>query len=354
MNNNWHSIEVEDIYKITGSSNVGLSNNLVKEKILKYGKNVLPKEKRDSFIKIFFSQLISPIVLVMIFSAICSFFAGETVDFVAIIFIILVDAIFGTVQEWHAGKKADGLQELIKVKTKVIRDGKEKVVDSSELVVGDIVLLESGNKVSGDLRIISSINLTVDESVLTGESIAAVKKEGILPSNVNLSDRTNMLFGGTSVVTGRATCIVIETGVNTEIGKISSKVNETKSEKSPLTVRIEKLSRQIIILVSCIAAILIVLMLIKGEKLEDVFVSVVALSVSAMPEGLPLALTLALTIGSNRMAKKNVVVKKLNSVESLGSCTVIASDKTGTLTVNEQTAKKILLADNSLFEYCSG
>ena len=348
--NNWHSIEVEDIYKITGSSDIGLNNNLVKEKILKYGKNVLPKEKRDGFFKLFFSQLISPIVLVMMFAAVCSFLAGEIVDFIAIIFIILVDAIFGTVQEWNAGKKADGLQELIKVKTKVIRDGKERIIDSSELVVGDIVLLESGNKVSGDLRIISSINLTVDESVLTGESIAAVKKEGILSSNTGLSDRTNMLFGGTSVVTGRATCIVVETGVNTEIGKISSKVNETKNEKSPLTVRIEKLSRQIIVLVSCIAIILIILMLIKGEKLEDVFVSVVALSVSAMPEGLPLALTLALTIGSNRMAKKNVVVKKLNSVESLGSCTVIASDKTGTLTVNEQTAKKILLADNSLFD----
>ena len=152
-----------------------------------------------------------------------------------------------------------------------------------------------------------------------------------------------MAFAGTSVVTGRAKCIVVETGVNTEIGKISSTVLETKEEKSPLVIRIEKLSKQITLLIVFVAVLLIVLLLIKGEQIEDIFTAVVALSVSAMPEGLPLALTLALTIGSHRMSKKNVIVKKLNSVESLGSCTVIASDKTGTLTVNEQTAKKIVL-----------
>ena len=350
MNNKWHNIEIEEIYKSTNSKETGLTSNEAKERILKYGKNVLPKEKKDGLIKIFFSQFASPIVIVMIVAGVFSLLAKEYIDALAIAFIILVDAIFGTVQEWQAGKEAESLQNLIKVKSKVLRDGKEKVIDSDDLVVGDIVLLESGNKISADLRIISSLNLTIDESILTGESIAAVKNNSLIDHDCGISDRTNMAFGGTSVVTGRATGIVVETGANTEIGKISSKVLETKNEKSPLVIRMEKLSKQITILVVIIAALLTILMLVKGEPIQEVFISVVALSVSAMPEGLPLALTLALTIGSHRMSKKNVIVKKLNSVESLGSCTVIASDKTGTLTVNEQKKKKILLPDDSLFE----
>ena len=350
MNNKWHNIEIEEIYKSTNSKETGLTSNEAKERILKYGKNVLPKEKKDGLIKIFFSQFASPIVIVMIVAGVFSLLAKEYIDALAIAFIILVDAIFGTVQEWQAGKEAESLQNLIKVKSKVLRDGKEKVIDSDDLVVGDIVLLESGNKISADLRIISSLNLTIDESILTGESIAAVKNNSLIDHDCGISDRTNMAFGGTSVVTGRATGIVVETGANTEIGKISSKVLETKNEKSPLVIRMEKLSKQITILVVIIAALLTILMLVKGEPIQEVFISVVALSVSAMPEGLPLALTLALTIGSHRMSKKNVIVKKLNSVESLGSCTVIASDKTGTLTVNEKKKKKILLPDDSLFE----
>lgn len=350
MRDNWHALEIEDVYNYTGSSINGLNNNQVNERLLKNGKNVLPKEKKDSFLKIFLSQFKSAIVLVMIVAAIISFLASEIVDGIAIIFIILVDAFLGTIQEWNAGKEADSLQSLIRVKSKVIREGKEKVIDSELLVVGDIVLLESGDKISGDLRIIESTNLTIDESVLTGESVASLKSSETIMNSVGLSDRSNMVFGGTSVVTGRAKCVVVETGINTEIGKISSKVAETKSEKSPLVIRMEKLSKQITFLVLVIALIITFIMILKGERIEDVFVSVVALSVSAMPEGLPLALTLALTIGSRRMLKKNVVVKRLNSVESLGSCTVIASDKTGTLTVNEQTAKKIVLADGALFE----
>ncbi len=348
--NNWHSLDIEEVYKYTGSGSDGLSTQEVKERLLKNGKNILPKEKKDSFIKIFLLQFCSAIVLVMIIAAIISFLAGEIVDGIAIIFIILFDIILGAIQEWSAEREADSLQKLVKVKTKVIRDGKEKTIDSLELVVGDIVLLESGDKVSGDLRIIESSNLTIDESVLTGESVAVSKTQDVILTSAILSDRHNMLFGGTSVVTGRGKCIVVETGANTEIGKISTKVVETKSEKSPLAIRMEKLSKQITLLVLAIAIIITILMLLKGEKIEDVFISVVALSVSAMPEGLPLALTLALTIGSRRMAEKNVVVKKLNSVESLGSCTVIATDKTGTLTLNEQTAKKIVMADGTTFE----
>lgn len=350
MKSKWYSLTEKEIFAKLDSNSEGLKSSDAKERLLRYGKNVLPKKKSDGPLKIFFMQFLSPIIFVMILAGVLSLVAGEYLDFFAIVFIILVDAIFGTVQEWQAGKEAESLQNLIKVKCKVLRDGKEKMILSDDLVAGDIVLLESGNKVSADLRILTSSNLTIDESVLTGESIATVKNSDLITNSKSVTDISNMAFAGTSVVTGRAKCIVVETGVNTEIGKISSTVLETKEEKSPLVIRIEKLSKQITLLIVFVAVLLIVLLLIKGEQIEDIFTAVVALSVSAMPEGLPLALTLALTIGSHRMSKKNVIVKKLNSVESLGSCTVIASDKTGTLTVNEQTAKKIVLPNGSAFE----
>ncbi len=347
---NLHSMDIKEVYEKLNTSDKGLSGSEVNKRLEEYGKNELPKEKKAGIAKVFFSQFKSSIVYIMILAAIFSFLLKEYVDTIAIIIIILVDAILGTLQEWKAGKEAESLQNLIKVQTKVLRDNKEMMIDSEDLVIGDVVLLESGNKVSADLRIIESSNLTIDESVLTGESIAATKSNTTLKENISIVERKNIAYAGTSVTTGRAVGIVIAVGVDTEVGKISSKVLETKSEETPLVIRMEKLTKQISILILVIAAVLIVILLLKGEQLGEILLSVTALSVSAMPEGLPLALTLALTIGSNRMGKKNVVVKKLNSVESLGSCTVIASDKTGTLTVNEQTAQRIVLADGSTYE----
>ena len=232
-------------------------------------------------------------------------------------------------------------------KVKVLRDEKEVSIDSKELVVGDLIFLESGDKISADLRIVESHNLTVDESILTGESLPVEKNNKELKNKeILISSQTNMLFAGCSVITGRAKCIVVKTGINTEVGQVAETINNTKKEKSPLTIRVEKFSKQITIFIIVMAIILFVVLYLKGLKLEEILVSVIALTVSVLPEGLPLALTMALTIASNRMARKKVVAKKLYSVEALGSCTVIASDKTGTLTVNEQTAKKILLPNN--------
>ena len=268
----------------------------------------------------------------------------------AIIFIILVDLFLGTFQEWKAEKNADSLSSLIKVKNKVIRDGNEIEIDSLKLVPGDIVILESGDKISADMRVIDQHNLTVNESILTGESLSVSKDNGIVKEKAALSSISNMLFAGTTVTTGRAVAMVCRTGIETEVGKIAQKVALVENEKSPLTIRMNKFSKQISLLIIVIAIIIAILLYSKGVSGNQIFLSVIALSVSAMPEGLPLALTMALTITSNKMMKKNVIVKKLNSVESLGSCTYIASDKTGTLTVNEQTAKKIVLPDDSMFE----
>lgn len=347
---NYYKENVEDILNKLQTSLNGLSENDAKERLNRYGKNELPKKKSISIFKIFFKEIFDPIVIILLVVTIISFLIGEIFDAFCILFIILIDLITGTIQEYSATKKALSLNEIIKVKCKVLRDSKEIFIDSTNLVIGDIVYLESGNKISGDLRILDSYNLTVNESILTGESTSIYKDNKIILENTPIQDRKNMLYAGCSIITGRATCVVCETGSNTEIGKIATSMNDLKEEKSPLTVRILEFSKQISLILIIISILLTFLLIFKGNKLSDVFMMVVALTVSALPEGLPLALTMALTIASGKMLKKNVIVKKLNSVESLGSSTVIASDKTGTLTVNEQTAKIIVLPNNKKYE----
>jgi len=345
----WHK-EAKDVIKELDSNIDGLTKEESKKRLEKYGKNELPHKKPDSFIKIFFRQLKDPIVILLLITVFFCLLINEVIDAIAILFIISIDLLMGTFQEWKANKTAQSLQELINVKARVLRDKKEIEIDSKNIVIGDIVLLESGDKISADMRVIESHNLQVDESTLTGESLNENKISSILPKETLLADRENMVFAGTVVVTGRAKCVVVKTGIETEIGKIAHEVTTTKDEKSPLTIRMEKFSKQISILVVVVALIIALVLVYKDVPGSDIFLSVIALSVSAMPEGLPLALTMALTIASNKMAKKNVVVKRLNSVESLGSCTVIASDKTGTLTVDEQTAKQVCLPNGSTFE----
>lgn len=341
----------EEIFAELNTNELGLTNEEATKRLNEHGKNQLPKKKKDSVIKIFFNELKDPMIILLLFAISASFLANEVVDAVAILFIILVDLIMGTYQENKANNTAEALENLVTAKSKVLRNGEVIQVESTEITIGDIIVLESGDKIPADLRVIESSNLTVDESILTGESITVNKNSQLVEKeNAAITDCYNMLFAGTSVVTGRAHAVVTGIGINTEIGKIAQSIHEAKDEKSPLTIRVEKLSKQISMLVLVVAIIIAVLLIIKQVPYNEIFLSVIALAVSAMPEGLPLALTMALTIASNKMSKKNVIVRKLKSVESLGSCTVIASDKTGTLTVNEQTAKKIVLPNNQSYE----
>lgn len=347
----FYNKDIKEIEKELNTSIDGLTDKEVKNRIDNYGKNTLPKKKKDSIFKIFFNELKDPIVLLLIVAIIASVIAGEVIDAIAIVFIVLIDLVMGTYQENKANNTAEALENLVKQEVKVVRNGEIIKVPSEELTIGDVVILESGDKIAADMRIIEAHNLMVDEAILTGESVQVNKTSDIININdAQITEQDNMLFSGTSVVKGRAKAIVVSIGLSTEIGKIAKSINETKEERSPLTIRVEKFSKQISVLVLVIAVIITFLLISKGEKPNAIFLSVVALAVSAMPEGLPLALTMALTIASNKMAKKNVIVRKLKSVESLGSCTVIASDKTGTLTVNEQTAKKILLPNNQEYQ----
>ena len=348
MEKDYSNVEKGKVLKEFKSSLSGLNEKEVKRRLKEYGLNELPKEKKKTKIQIFFSSLVDPIIFVLFAASILSFIVGETIDAIAILFIIIVDAIVSTIQEYRAEQNSEALKNLIKVKVKVIRENRHKEIDSENIVPGDIIVIEPGTVVSADARILTSNNLSVNESILTGESIG-VNKSFEPVDNKDVSKKC-MLYAGTSVLTGRALAVVVNTGINTEVGKIAQKVTGTEETPSPLTIRMEKFSKQITLLIIVIAIIIAIVLIKAGKQPIEIFMSVVALSVSAMPEGLPLALTMALTIGSNKMSKRNVIVKKLNSVESLGSCTVIASDKTGTLTVNEQTAKKILLASGEEFD----
>ncbi len=347
MNKEYYLDSYSDVIKKFNTNiDTGLSNIEAGKLLEKYGKNTLPVKKSKSIISIFFSGLLDPIVILLIITAVISFLIGEVIDAIVIAFIIILDLILGTIEEYQANKNADSLKNIIKYNVKVFRDGEEKIIDSSLLVPGDIVLLESGDHIPADIRIINCSNLQADESVLTGESTSVSKTSDKLKKEVPLSDRSNMLFAGCSIVTGRSLGVVVETGINTVVGNIFDTVANIKEEKSPLAIRMNKLSNQISIMIIIIAFIISMVLKSKGMSGSEIFMAVVALTVSAMPEGLPLALTMALTITSNQMVKKKVIVKKLNYVESLGSCTVIATDKTGTLTVNEQTAKVICLPNS--------
>ena len=269
----------------------GLSSSEAKRRIKKYGLNELPKEKQKNIFQIFLESINDPIIYVLIVATILSFIVGEVVDALAIIFIIIVDAVVSTIQEIKAEKNSEALKNLIKVKVKVIRDNRHLEIDSSDVVPGDIIVVESGTKIAADARVISSNNLTMDESILTGESIGVVKNNE--KTKLDEESKNSILYAGTSALTGRALAVVFATGLNTEIGKIAEKVATTEESKSPLTIRMEKFSKQITMIIVVIAIIIAVVLYYKNYDAMEIFLSVVALAVSAMPEGLPLALTMA-------------------------------------------------------------
>ena len=345
----WHALEDSGIFDKLKVSKVGLSPEEVTSRREIYGENKLPEGKKVTVWEIILHQLLNPLIFILVAAAIASIVIGEAKDAIFIFLVILINSAVGTYQEYNAEKSAASLQKLLRIKASVRREGKQLLIPSEELVPGDVVLLESGVKVPADIRLIESSGLEIDESLLTGESVSVKKQTGILSENLGIAERTNMAFAGSTVLYGRGWGVVVSTGIETEVGKISMHVTESESAKPPLVQRMEKFIQQIGIFIMVLSLIIGVMLYLQGSGLMDIFFFVVALAVSAIPEGLPVALTVALSIAAKRMAKRNVIVRKLNSVESLGSCTVIASDKTGTLTVNEQTAKRVVLPDGSIF-----
>ena len=339
----WHSLSVENIFKKLKSEKSGLSMHEVKSRQEKFGMNKLPEKKSPSLLIIFIHQLLSPLIYILIFAGAISIFLKEWDDAIFIFAVILLNSIIGTWQENKAEKSAAALQNLLKVKCLVKREGVERELLAEELVIGDIVFLESGYKVPADIRLFQSQNLSVDESFLTGESQAVSKDISDLTEDVVLNERSNLVFAGSTVFGGRAWGIVVETGLNTEVGKIANIINDSKKTKPPLIIRMEAFTKKISILILVLCLLLAITAIAIGVSIRDAFFLAAALAVSAIPEGLPVALTVTLSVATTRMSKRKVVVRKLTAVEGLGSCTMIASDKTGTLTVNQQTAKLIHL-----------
>ena len=347
------NISVDEIFKYFNSSKKGLTQEEALKRIKSNGKNLIPKAKKKTLFEIFIEQFKSPIILILFVSVILSIITKSYADSFFILAVIFINSIIGTYQEWKAEKDSQALQNLIRIRSKVIRDEVVKNIDSEDITLGDIVLLESGDKVPADLKLIETYELLVDESILTGESITKTKDADIQDEGGDLLDRKDLVYAGTIVIKGRAKGIVVGIGKNTEFGKIAKSVIEREETKSPLVVKMDKFTKQISLGFIILASLISIFLYIKGYAFSDILSTVVALTVSAIPEGLTIAMTIVLSIAASKMAKRNVIVKKLNAVESLGSCTRIATDKTGTLTANQQTAKKIVLPSGDMI-YITG
>jgi len=346
-----HTESGENILDLLSSSHHGLSLTEAKIRLQQYGLNTLPKIKQAGLVQVFFHQFSSPLIYVLFAAATLSLFIHEWSDAGFIFAVLLINAIIGTTQEFSAQQAAAALQNLVKTRSRILRAGESYEIDSEELVPGDIVLLESGDRVPADMRLLKSNNLQIDESLLTGESLSVIKNADIiLTEETNLADRQNMVFAGSLVVRGRAHAAVVTTALSTELGNIAASVLGKSSVKAPLLVRMEKFTHRVAIIVGIAAISMSAVALMRGMPMGEVFLLAVALAVSAIPEGLPVALTVALAVGMRRMAKRHVIVQKLVAVEALGSCTYIATDKTGTLTVNQLTVQKIVLPNNDRWE----
>lgn len=314
----------------------GLTTVQAQARLQQYGKNCLPKPRRNSFSRLFLLQFRSAFIYVLLVAVIVCLLLGQLINAFFISAVLLINALIGTIQEYSAQQAADSLAHMVPQQSRVVRDGHPILLSSDELVPGDWVMLNSGDRIGADIRLKQSTQFQVDESALTGESISVSNKQ--------------QAFAGTLVTHGRAEGEVMATGSRTQIGQIAKLVHQGEHTKPPLMQRIDQFTLRIAIAILIIIAFIFGLTLLRGAALSEVFLLGVALAVSAIPEGLPAAITVALAIGMKRMAKANVIVRKLVAVEALGSCTFIASDKTGTLTVNEMTIGQIWLANDQLYD----
>lgn len=341
---------IETAEKLSTNIELGLSEEEAKKRLKKYGPNKISEEKGKSPFSIFISQFQSILIIILIVASIVSFFLGDTVESIAILFVVVLNAILGFVQEYRADQSVKALKELVSPVAKVIRDGKRKEIPQEEVTVGDIVILDSGDKIPADLRIIESARLQIDESILTGESITIDKTDEVIQNEINsIGDMINMAFMGTIVTFGRGKGIVVKIGKDTELGKIASLTQNIELEKTPLEKKLDSFSKRLSLILGIICIAIFALNLKNAgtglKAIQDTFIFAVSLAVAAIPESLPAVTTIVLSLGIGRMSKRNAVVKRLSSVETLGSTTVICTDKTGTITENKMKVSVI---------YCNG
>ncbi|MDH5391835.1 MAG: HAD-IC family P-type ATPase [Gammaproteobacteria bacterium] len=346
----FHCVKAEAVLRELGSSVNGLEHDDAKKRLLKYGLNRLPPAARSNYIKVFFRQFLGSLIYVLLLAALVSFAIGEYTDGIFIFVVLFLNAVIGAAQEISAERGAASLHLLVSNQARVLRAGEAYEINAEELVPGDIVMLESGDMVPADLRLINGQVLRIDESLLSGESIAVEKNaEKVFAAETVVADRLNMVFSGTLVVHGRATGVVSATALDSELGKIAKDVMQSKKAKPPLLLRMERFSLKLTWLMGSVTVLIALVVLYQGMPWFEVLLLAAALAVAAIPEGLPVAITIALAISVRRMAKRNVIARNLVAVEALGSATFIATDKTGTLTRNEISVESVGLPAEPVF-----
>lgn len=350
MKSSWHACPREKVAGLLKVDvNAGLSHSQWKKRLSKHGENRLPEHKSTGLLTLFIKQFQDFMVLVLIGAAAISLLLGETMDSLAIFVIVGINAVLGFVQEHRAEKSLAVLKEMAAPVTTVRREGRPATVPADQIVPGDVILLREGDRVPADARLVFSSNLSIDESALTGESIPVRKDADWLGSEkTELADRRNMVYMGTAIVRGRCEAIVVATAMATEIGDIASMIQSVDHAPTPLQRRLEQLGRWLVAACLFIVGLVFGLGVWRGLSVYDMFLTGVSLAVAAIPEGLPAVVTVALALGVQRMIKRHAIVRRLPAVETLGCTTVICSDKTGTLTRNEMTVTKIILADREI------
>jgi len=345
----WHSLKLKEVFDRLGTDRIGLTQKEAEGRVLEYGTNEIQVGKKISPLRIFAEQFKSFLVIILIVAAVVSYVIGifpgqepRVVDSLLILLIVLANGIFGFLQNYKAEKSIEALRRLVAPRAKVVRDGLVQEIASRDVVRGDIVLIEEGDEVPADARLIESKDLAIDESSLTGESESVKKEAKVLEEDMPLAERRNLLFMTTVVTRGKGKAVVVETGMNTEVGKIAEEIREIKERPTSFQLELNALGKKITYgIIGIIAFILLVQFLIGAADFATIFLTAIALAVASIPEGLPAVVTIALALGTKRMVKRNSLVKKLPVVESLGSVDTICTDKTGTLTEGLMTVRKL-------------
>ena len=349
----WHALERAEVELVLDTGGQGLSQAEALRRLSRYGSNELEEAPPPSALAILLNQFKSPLIYILLGAAAVTLFLGDYIDTAVIAAVLLLNAIVGFTQERRAEASVRALMQLAAPRARVLRDDREQEVESRELVPGDLVLLQSGSRVPADLRLVGATNLSVDESLLTGESVPVEKQTNPLAEETQLADRKSMAYMGAVVSNGRGRGYVVGTAANTELGSIAEQVREEKQTKTPLQLRMDRFGNIIGLAVLASAALAFGAGVLLGESPAEMFLVAVALAVAAVPEGLPVVLTITLALGVRRMARRNAIIRRLPAVETLGSTTTIGSDKTGTLTENRMTVQEIW-SDGQTFSIAEG
>lgn len=352
--NAFHALELREVFERLKTSARGLSSREAERRLKEYGPNELEEEEKISALTLVIDQLRSPLILVLVAAMLISLSIGEIVDTAVIGVVIAFNTAIGFTQEFRAEKALQALKRLAAPEADVIRDCPEEGgcvgmrVKAREIVPGDVILLEAGDRVPADARIFEAFNLEIDESMLTGESIPVVKTVEKLEKDLPVAERRNIAFAGTIVTRGRGKAVVFATGMRTEIGKIARLIRETERVETPIQRRTSDLSKKLGFLALASSSLMVVIGLLRGFEFFEMFLFALASAVSAIPEGLPAVMTITLAVGVNRMAKRNAIIRKLQAVDTLGSVTAICTDKTGTLTTNQMTVQEVFVAGRTV------